>query len=318
MRQIALACVVLIIGSGCTGPVEDSESGSSLLAPGHIASLGGAGGGIEGTVLEDSLLPIANATVRLENPDRKAVVVATVVTGLDGVFGFYEVAPGTYRVTASAPGFGDAGTIAAIRMGEITTLRLILANTPDQSPFLELFIRRGYIPCGVSWIITSGGGSCPVTGGQPAITFRFDVPAGHRVIVTETTWRDPTIAMDVTYSILASADDRGRFIGGTIGHPPIRHELYPGAEPFGRAARSPDAPRNIPNSSEPFILETYGFYDGHYQQQINATGYPVCRYFLGYCTGVGVGFDFRFTLFVSIFVHAPPDDIGHYTAIPDS
>lgn len=300
------------LAAGCVGD-DASPSAPTVAQPDDTAVVGHDEAGIEGAVVDETLLPIANATVVLENGTRQGGALAEVVTGSAGAFSFYGLAAGNYRLVVTAEGYERTATLVQVRAAHIEQVQVVLGETASAVPYVDLFIGVGHQPCGISIVITSGNCMDGAT-----ITFHFPIAEGHRLTMTETTWEDSTIAMDVTYTVKLSEDDEGVFIGGSIEpHPPIRHLLYPEAEPFGRDALD-DEPRLIPDTNTSFILETYGFYDGHYQDVTNATLYPVCALFLGYCTGAGVDFDFRYTIYATAFINEAPGDPTTYTAIPDA
>lgn len=85
-------------------------------------------GKIFGTVTDASTnSPIAGATVQVRN---NFIVVATAITDANGNYNFPNLAPDTYTVTASAPGFQRQIQIATVNSNQVTIVNFSLNSNP--------------------------------------------------------------------------------------------------------------------------------------------------------------------------------------------
>jgi hypothetical protein len=82
------------------------------------------GGTLTGAVNDQSGAAIANASVAIKNVDTGIVNTAT--TNGDGLYSEPNLVPGSYEVTASAPGFGPVQTTLTLTVGAPQTLNLVL------------------------------------------------------------------------------------------------------------------------------------------------------------------------------------------------
>jgi outer membrane cobalamin receptor len=81
---------------------------------------------VRGRVLDPQHRPVANATVIVR---RGQTVIATLRSGADGQFGPLAVSPGTYEITAGAPGLRAVPQSARVSAGRPADLTLTLAIT---------------------------------------------------------------------------------------------------------------------------------------------------------------------------------------------
>lgn len=88
---------------------------------------------LKGTITrEDTGAAIYNATVTLYTPTSK-----TQKTEPHGKYAFFESAPGTYTVEATASGLGTATGTATIVAGQVTNVNLIVPTTDTSAPTLS-------------------------------------------------------------------------------------------------------------------------------------------------------------------------------------
>jgi len=97
----------------------------SLLMP-HVASAQNlVSGEITGTVSDASGAVVPKATVTLTNNDIGVKTVTT--TSTSGTYRFPLLRPGSYKVSAIAPGFGTASRIVIVDLGQVTPANMQLA-----------------------------------------------------------------------------------------------------------------------------------------------------------------------------------------------
>lgn len=208
------------------------------------------------------------------------------------------------------------------REAEATTVRLVVSDLPSQDPYVSLYIKNGILKCAVSYVVTSHGCGFSAVLGPSDFGNAYNITRGHRAMVIESTWPHPGITMDYGigyYNDTEDPIDDWKFAADGIGTPTLRKDLWSGKvhkgwneDVQGRTVYKP-----LPESTQAFVLDVYIYYDGQYQKEANNTLGPVCRYFLGYCTGIGAVLDFRFTQYATIFYNGAPSNLAEYSAVPD-
>lgn len=101
MRRVALAALVLVLASGC-----QDDGGSDVGSGGE--GPGAGGGEVRGVVVDAAIVPLENASIRLEPGTRETA------TGPDGLFSFAGVAPGSYALTAAREGYQAASVTVPV------------------------------------------------------------------------------------------------------------------------------------------------------------------------------------------------------------
>lgn len=161
MRLEPLLLALALLLSGCTGgdaagpAAEPAPQTVSVVGPADSGSLEDAGS-IEGLVVDESVAPIAGATVGIDGFPQ------TATSGPDGAFAFNGVPGGTYTVFAAALGFGSAGKSVEVRVGEISTVTFTLTSIAiENATYTELTVFNGFIPCGFGLIAVTLSAACP-------------------------------------------------------------------------------------------------------------------------------------------------------------
>ncbi len=96
----------------------------ALLAAPHVLAQATDRGGLEGTLLDPLLRPVAAGTLTLTSDSTGAVLTGR--SDGDGLFHFPSLAPGSYTLQASAPSFAIWQATAIVTVGTVTTLRATL------------------------------------------------------------------------------------------------------------------------------------------------------------------------------------------------
>lgn len=325
IRTFVLIVVLSTITAGCSGPsaIEgDAKPDDEPQAPGPV-EVSQRHGGIEGSVVDTTLLPIANATVTLRESGGAGAVLSSTKTLEDGRFVFNLLDPGTYRVTATKRGFANTTQVAVVAAGEATIARLTLGDVPVEEPYVELMIQDGLISCAFAVVVVSGvclpDQTEPVFGPYKVALF-FPIPAGHQKAVSETDWPDRSQVFRNWYfhDETQDANFEGDWLGDAIGPAILRKEFTPGVVPSSFAPFQTDGVP-FPASEQNFTFLGITYYDGSYQEEINGTASPVCEQnpIVGYCTGAGVALGVRFTHYVTVFVNQAPASVAAYSAVPD-
>ena len=325
MRRLFPLLVLAFLVGGCVGgsPNADPQATApeqEIVGPALVSD---TQGGIEGTVIDASLLPIQQVTVHLRPGSGEAPALKNTSTGADGRFIFELVDPGTYRVSTSAPGFGNVTQLVVVVAGEAASARLVLTELPSAEPYVSLLIQNGIFNCGVAAIVVSAVCLPTVTGavlGPHKTALFFPVPVGHQAVVAETDWPNREQVMRNWY-MNDEKDDNvydGDCLGDAIGGAVLRKEFTPDTTATSYSTLCPEV-TVFPPSSQNFTLLVATFYDGAYQREIDGNARPVCdaNPVIGYCTGVGVIFEMRYTQYVTVFVNQRPEPIDAYSAVPD-
>jgi len=133
----ALAATLFLLVSGCVG----TSGSSSQVPPPATAEKTDDTGGIEGTVVDDELVPISKAQVGLAQRN------ASTQTGEDGGFAFSRIEPGAYTIVAARLGYFEAYKQVTVIAGEITKVQLTLDRIPISEPaFNETWKIRDQLP----------------------------------------------------------------------------------------------------------------------------------------------------------------------------
>lgn len=131
----ALALAALLAGCSDGGGGKPPDDGLVATAETGI---------IRGVVIDAGIRPLAGANVSLAmDPPRWAL------TGEDGSFGFDQLAPGTYRLSAHKPGFAEASTAVDVEAGveDPRAVKLLLTFNPSLIPFSTAYVFEGFVEC---------------------------------------------------------------------------------------------------------------------------------------------------------------------------
>lgn len=322
-RRIAIAAaglVAMLILAGCTGGDGTAVLDVGTPTPKAVSDEGT--GWIEGYVLDSSQLPLANATVVLEESGLQANRVAKTTTGPDGFFEFLSLAQGVYRVQAKLAGFGQAALLVTVKIDEASEVQLTLEEVAGEVPYLSVLSRTGIFYCAYGVVLRPGNCDFLVQatnpGSESAYFGNFTIEPGHKATVVETTWASDEHVLDVWTSYVDEDTGDWIYFLEVVGPPVLRLELRPGQEFQGSydSATTDDFYGEVPDSSQGFLMHTETSYLGQFQQEADAYLNPVCQNTWGYCAGVGAVLDFRFDQYVSTFYHAAPIDVSSYSAVP--
>ncbi len=103
-------------------------------------------GVIRGVVIDDAISPVAGVTITAQGPGGEAP--ATESTE-EGAFGFDGLAPGTWFLEASKPGFGriqqSVDVVADVETPPLVKIQMI--RDPALTPFVEAVSWTGFIEC---------------------------------------------------------------------------------------------------------------------------------------------------------------------------
>lgn len=180
---------LLFLGlSGCFGsPLALDPSGAPSSNPQVLAAKASDGTcGLEGLVTDESLEPISNALVVLENTPYSAL------TSPQGAFAFDYLPPKTYRVSTHPRGFDPAARSVTCEPDEVIEGILLQLNAiPNYNlKYHASHYARGKIGCGVGLLVQTDDlcGKKVVPDANNTLYFRLDRWANATGAVYELRW----------------------------------------------------------------------------------------------------------------------------------
>lgn len=173
MRALPAALALSLLLSGCASGGGEAGTQDALQAAIDDVEVEASAttGAIRGVVVDDAIRPLAEVTVRLQG----AGVEQETATRASGAFGFSNLEPGTYFVTAHRFGYNDARqsveVVAGVADPPATKLQLTIVT--GLLAYVEQYKWEGYMQCGTNNVILCAGpnaGSqvaCALSKGQP-------------------------------------------------------------------------------------------------------------------------------------------------------
>lgn len=206
MRWIAL----LVLMATLAGCAEGNDSPEEPLEEGPDAVFDEETGAIRGVVVDQGVVPIAGATVTMNEE--------SVTTDEAGNFVFNNVPPGSYILDAKSPLHAPAQTTITVTAGEATdVVKIQLQRLFDQDPFVDPFQFKGRLACHVQAGATApcvtdftqivppcGNGCVPQlrTALGDARDFIYGVNGGWQTHMVELTWKPSTSASSQNLGII--------------------------------------------------------------------------------------------------------------------
>jgi hypothetical protein len=231
---------LLALLPGCASPAaqiqgESVDDSSDPLAP--QARVDAERGGLVGSVTDDSLLPIGNATVVVDG--------LGLVTSTDfaGRFAFSLLAPGPVRILVSHPAYEELWREVEIVAGEPAELQAVLVPLPSSLPYHTLREGNGRIMCSVAARPGLGVGVCAIAqtaagglGEEPRVDIELSATnfSTIRTLVLETQWQPAQLGaggLHVTWehaqdwNQLSSGPERRIILGQVNGDSPLHLRL---------------------------------------------------------------------------------------------
>ena len=152
MRVLVAVAVAMMVLAGCSdAPEAQTQSAEPEIDYGVEAT--STTGVIRGYVVDEAIRPIVNVAVTLQALNQ------TKTTTDDGAFGFQDLEPGTYFLSASKQGFTSVQTSVEVIAGDSAppVTKISLVAVPSEQPYVEAFATQAYITCGLAVVATSVG-----------------------------------------------------------------------------------------------------------------------------------------------------------------
>lgn len=153
MRALAPLVLASLLVAGCSNAGDSANSqGGDDPDPEFGVKATPTTGVIRGVVLDAAIRPLAGAVINLTTG-------GSTVSGDDGAFGFQGLEPGEYFLQASKKGFESAQTSARVEAGidDPPITKILLVLVPSLQPYVDAFVKHGYLGFGVAIGITSIG-----------------------------------------------------------------------------------------------------------------------------------------------------------------
>jgi hypothetical protein len=219
---VALVAASLLAGCASNDPTGPSDTGPTFDDLGLQATA--STGVIRGVVVDDAIRPVAGASVTLSGGSAKQAVTTDA-----GTFGFDELAPGTYFLEVSKPGFFPAQQSAEVVAGvaDPAIVKVLLAVDAANLPFVEAMVYEGFIECTTSLVVLCGAPNLLLEQNITNDRFTWDqyFSDGADLVVIDLVW-ESTQALSPALSLEMEALDGGcdasdTYIGGTDGPSPL-------------------------------------------------------------------------------------------------
>ncbi len=110
-------------------------------------------GVIRGVVVDESITPIAEATIKIKSLGLETT------SDENGLFGFSDLEPGAYFLDVTKTAFVGAQTSATVVAGEDKPelVRVMISFDPGAVPFVDALVYKGHLTCGAAIFVTSVG-----------------------------------------------------------------------------------------------------------------------------------------------------------------
>jgi hypothetical protein len=146
--------------AGCAGKSGDGAGTTSVDGVDVVATP--TTGIIRGIVVDTAVRPLEGVHLSLKAGDK----VLTTDSLANGGFGFQGLAPGTYFISASKPGYNDVRTSAEVRANDNSPplAKVAMEANPSTKPFVESYVFKGFIDCSATGAIL-GVALCSVPNG---------------------------------------------------------------------------------------------------------------------------------------------------------
>lgn len=202
----AVALVVLLalatLGAGCFGATEEvdpQETGGKeggVGAPPGPADLA-APGWVRGTVVDDALVAVPGAVIRLQPGNATAPNLNLSATAdAQGRFEFRDLPNGRFLIRGEKAGYRAGSQWAEVRNGTVFELTLRLDPLPDLTVYGESFELSGLLSCAAVVVAPSGRTPLECGTADPNQRHRFVIPVNPdaQALVVELAWKATTPA----------------------------------------------------------------------------------------------------------------------------
>lgn len=194
MRWNAFLLVAAILLAGCSskGDATDEPALEELF---EETTVGSGKGLIRGIVLDPSLAPVPGATVTLVGQADKT-------TDENGLFVFADLAPDTYFLQVSKPGWTEVQQSADVQadVAEPPIVKVAIERIPGTEPRAETLVLDGYISCSAGTPVSFH--DCNTIEEQQSRVY-FPIQGTPQWVQTELVWESTQAAGEWLYVVQA-------------------------------------------------------------------------------------------------------------------
>jgi hypothetical protein len=241
LPPLVLATIVAAVAlAGCAG----GDGGTKGMDPVPDAAQGTAT--LSGTVLDEENLPIASATVYLQEPDLEAT------TDVDGRYSFEGLAAGTVTMEVHKMGYRPLPQRVTLQEGVINEVDVVLAIIPVLVPHHETIPFDGRFECSYAALDMFWQG-CP---GQDTLfpestnLFFFNKSAGAVDVVSELVWQSTSSAtgQNLDFSVISAEREGCQWYANAFGPSPVVIRIR-----VGEQFTNPESPYPVGTCGDPVI-----------------------------------------------------------------
>lgn len=299
MRWNPVLVSSLILLAGCTTPAAAPAGGpgDGVLHDGLEATA--TTGIIRGVVVDETVAPVANATVKIPSIGRETTV------DENGAFGFDRLDPGSFFLSIEKLGYQSqqASAVVIAGVGEPDMVRIQLLRDPLTTPYVVPFQFTGFLRCSLSYIALCG--ALPDETGD---SFMVEFP-----LTSQPDWINMEAVWDGTQP---TGDQMNLNMGTTPAGPATTCCSAQGPSPLLTQANKTaileygiGLEKNLIGRMFAWEMEGTGI-DDHTGMCIPLPGLTT------YCQGPGMALDQEFELFAHVFYHYAPPPEWRFTDDP--
>lgn len=309
--RVGIVLLLALVGlAGCAEEAAPEEASDSEAAfEGLEGNVSDDTGLIRGIVLDDAIVPVAQATITLQGEGR------SITSNEEGAFLFDLLAPGTYFLTVEKLGYNTTQTSASVEAGnprpEIVKVRLV--QDKANQPFVEAAQFDGFIMCSGRAVVI-GLAVCSTVGvGDDDFIRNYEPSFRPHFIQSELVWKSTQALGDaLSYSITCLSGppcpDGQITIARHEGKSPLLLQVNATtAEEFKLGAgEQPISLRVFSHGMEETDIPEETVYDA---AGIDCVAWPVIFADCIRFGGIGMTVDQQFTGYTHMFnLYAPPED----------
>ncbi len=151
MRLFVMVTLVAVMFAGCSESEKPAAKDSFSEDLDQDLKATATTGIIRGVVIDETITPVADASVRLLSQEKETT------TDANGAFGFDGLQPGTHFMEIKRFGYGTVQSSADVTAGVETPdiVKVQIARIPGLEPYSETLLFEGFIQCSVAYVINS-------------------------------------------------------------------------------------------------------------------------------------------------------------------
>lgn len=167
--SVAVVLALSAALAGCTAASEADSPASALEGAPELEATATTGV-IRGIVVDEAIRPLANASVEARGPDG---LPRTASTDGNGFFGFADLVPGTWFLTAEKVAHAGAQVSVEVVAGidDPPVTKILLVFVPGEAPFVTAVKVEAFVQC-----IVPGANLCAIVNLYPCIVAGYCEP----------------------------------------------------------------------------------------------------------------------------------------------